>query len=190
MAAPLITHGTVISGIISGTVKTFTPPTESGLKVDMTGVSDTVRKYADGNLLERGQFDLTVVREAGVALPAVSAEGEIRIVYAATTANGAGTVAVSGTAVTGTGTNFTAGDIGKTITVGGQAAKISAVASTTAATLSTAFAVAAPAGSSYKLVAATDVDTAKVRIESVGRPTGSVGSTEPLAYSVSAYIID
>ena len=185
-----VTHGTVLSGILSGIVKSFTPPASSDLRVDATGCADTVRQYESGNLEDRGQFDLTIVREAGVQLPVIRTEGNLTLSYAARVSPGAGTVSVSGTAVTGVGTSFAGGDVGKTIVVGKQAAKITAVGSATSATISPAFAVAAPAGSAYKLCSAADQSSANVRIESVTPGGGTIGSTDPLTYSVTAYVID
>lgn len=69
----IIAQGTVISGLVTGTIKSFTTPEQSSDPVDITSLADTERKFTASNLFDGGEFSIDLIYTG--APPAITATG-------------------------------------------------------------------------------------------------------------------
>ena len=69
----VIAQGTTISGLVTGTIKSFTTPEQSSDPVDITSLADTQRKFTASNLFDGGEFSIDLIYAS--APPAITATG-------------------------------------------------------------------------------------------------------------------
>lgn len=68
-----IAQGTTISGLVTGTIKSFTTPEQSSDPVDITSLADVgPRKFTAANLYDGGEFAVELLT---TVLPAITATG-------------------------------------------------------------------------------------------------------------------
>lgn len=71
--AAVIAQGTTISGLVTGTIKSFTTPEQTSDPVDITSLADTQRQFTASNLFDGGEFTIDLIYIGTV--PAITATG-------------------------------------------------------------------------------------------------------------------
>ena len=95
---PTIAQGTVISGLVTGTIKSFSTPEQSSDPVDVTSLADVgPRQFMASNLYDGGEFTIDLITTTPPAITATGTGAVFTITFPdASTVSAKGIVTKSG----------------------------------------------------------------------------------------------
>ena len=76
-----IAQGTTISGLVTGTIKSFTTPEQSSDPVEITSLADTQRQFVAGNLFDGGEFTIELLTTTPPAITATDSDEVFEITF-------------------------------------------------------------------------------------------------------------